>query len=68
MAKRILNGEDSDFVYKSTGVLSSEKVKVILEANGYKKRRSTKVDKKVTKISVPLVSVTDSKEEEDTHE
>lgn len=68
MAKRILNGEDSDFVYNSIGALSSSEVKVILEANGYKKSRSTKVDNKVTKIKIPLISVTDSKEEEDTNE
>lgn len=69
IASRIKNGEKWQTAYKCLGAITDNKVVVkIAEENKFVIGDTTKDGFNVTRISVPLVSVSDSEEEEDTNE
>lgn len=65
IANRINNGEKWQTVYKSLGAISdSKEVPKVIKENKFVMDDTTKDGIKVTRISVPLVLIADSKEEE----
>ena len=65
IADKINNGEKWQNVYKSLGVITdSKEITKIAKENKYEISDTTKDGIKITRISVPLVSVPDSKDEE----
>ena len=65
IANRINNGEKWQTVYKSLGAISdSKEVPKVIKENKFVMDDTTKDGIKVTRISVPLVLISDSKEEE----
>ena len=69
IAKRINTGEKWQTIYKHLGAITDSKViPKIVEENKFEIDNTTKDGIKVTRISVPLVLISDSKEEEETNE
>lgn len=69
IAKRINTGEKWQTIYEHLGAITDSKViPKIVEENKFEIDNTTKDGIKVTRISVPLVLISDSKEEEETNE
>lgn len=65
IANKISAGEDWETIYKSLGAITdSKEVTKIAKENSYVIKKTTKDGIKIIRISVPLATIADSKEEE----